>query len=311
MNIRLILSGLFAFAALCATAALARGQLFVMSAYNSNGEANSGTIGEYTLSGAPVNPALISGLNFPTAITVSGGNLFVATQDPTQTFTVISEYTTSGTLVNSSLISGLSSVAGIAVSGGNLFLTHNFAGTIGKYTTSGMTVDAALVSGLNDPIPIATDGDNLFVGDTAVDTLHKYTTSGTPVNDIHIPSPLGIALSGENLFVSTFVFGGGNGTIGEYTTSLATVNSALISGLGSNGAIAVSGNNLFVSFNGTVAEYTTSGETVNAALISGLTALGGIAVATQPVPDLSSMWMLLLLGLTAVFGFRLFLCRQT
>src|SRR5690348_16161541 len=41
--------------------------------------ANSGdnTIGEYTTSGATVNPALVSGLNGPRFLAVSGGNLFV------------------------------------------------------------------------------------------------------------------------------------------------------------------------------------------------------------------------------------------
>jgi hypothetical protein len=41
------------------------------------------------------------------------------------------------------------------------------------------------------------------------------------------------------------------GTIGEYTTSGATVNASLISGLTSPYGIAVSGANLFVAQNGT------------------------------------------------------------
>ena len=61
-------------------------------------------------------------------------------------------------------------------------------------------------------------------------------------------------------------------TIGAYTTSGATVNPALISGLTDALGIAVSGSNLFVAnLNGnTIGEYTTSGATVNASLISGL-----------------------------------------
>ena len=59
-------------------------------------------------------------------------------------------------------------------------------------------------------------------------------------------------------------------TIGAYTTSGATVNPALISGLTDALGIAVSGSNLFVAnLNGnTIGEYTTSGATVNPALIS-------------------------------------------
>jgi hypothetical protein len=40
--------------------------------------AGTGTIGEYTTAGAPVNPALISGLSNPSGIAVSGANLWVA-----------------------------------------------------------------------------------------------------------------------------------------------------------------------------------------------------------------------------------------
>jgi hypothetical protein len=84
-------------------------------------------------------------------------------------------------------------------------------------------------------------------------------------------------VSGSDLFVANST----NGTIGEYTTSGATVNAALISGLSSPFGIALSGSDLFVSndFAGTIGEYTTSGATVNAALISGLDFPTGIAVS--------------------------------
>jgi hypothetical protein len=57
--------------------------------------------------------------------------------------------------VNPALVSGLDNPTGIAVSGGDLFVTNYFAGTIGEYTTSGATVNPALISGLNDPQAIA------------------------------------------------------------------------------------------------------------------------------------------------------------
>ena len=71
-----------------------------------------------------------------------------------------------------------------------------------------------------------------------------------------------------------FVTNAGNGTVGEYTTSGATVNASLISGLSIPQGIAVSGSDLFVANDGTgtIGEYTTSGATVNASLISGLSA---------------------------------------
>jgi hypothetical protein len=71
------------------------------------------------------------------------------------------------------------------------------------------------------------------------------------------------------------------GTIGEYTTSGATVNASLLSGLYYPDQIAISGSDMFVvqDSNGTVGEYTTSGATVNASLITGLTNPIGIAVS--------------------------------
>ena len=60
-------------------------------------------------------------------------------------------------------------------------------------------------------------------------------------------------------------------------------------------------------FGGTIGEYTTSGATVNVALVSGLHEPFGNAVVSASVPDASSTWTLLLLGLTAVFGLKLVL----
>src|SRR5271157_3191930 len=111
----------------------------------------SGTIGEYTDSGATVNPSLISGFGLPLGIAVSGSNLFV-TDDLSGT---IGQYTTSGATVNPSLISGLSLPIGIAVSGSNLFVVNSNSKTIGEYTTSGATVNALLISGLANPYGIA------------------------------------------------------------------------------------------------------------------------------------------------------------
>ncbi len=130
------------------------------------------TIGEFTTSGAVVNGSLISGLNSPDSIAVSGSNLFVTNQNGT-----IGEYTTSGTTVNASLVTGLSYPVAIAVSGSNLFVV-NLNGTIGEYTTSGAVVNASLISGLSAPLGIAVSGSNLFVANAGSSTIGEYTTSG-------------------------------------------------------------------------------------------------------------------------------------
>jgi hypothetical protein len=112
------------------------------------------TIGEYTTSGATVNPALISGLNGPIGIAVSGSDLFVVNFNTG----TISEYTTSGATVNAALISGLSLPVGVAVLGSDLFVTNEIPGTIGEYTTAGAPVNVPLISGLTTPVGIAISG---------------------------------------------------------------------------------------------------------------------------------------------------------
>src|SRR5947208_14767207 len=78
--------------------------------------------------------------------------------------------------------------------------------------------------------------------------------------------PIGIAVSGGNLSVTSQVFGQDTGTIGEYTIL---------------------------------------GETVNTRLIAGLSEPVGIAVVSGSVPDASSTWTLLLMGLMVIFGINL------
>ena len=74
-------------------------------------------------------------------------------------------------------------------------------------------------------------------------------------------------MSGSDLFVANY----GNGTIGEYTTSGATVNASLVSGLNTRGHCRVwIGPVCRELARGTIGEYTTSGADVNASLVSGL-----------------------------------------
>ena|ERR1017187_6403063 len=110
---------------------------------------------------------------------------------------------------------------------------------------------------------------------------------------------MGIAVSGSDLFVSNL----NNNTIGEYTTSGATVNASLISGLNHPHGIAVDGSDLFVTSNGgTIGEYTTSGATVNASLISGLDVPFAIVTVTS-TPEPATI-ALIGTSLLAIIGLR-------
>ncbi len=75
-----------------------------------------------------------------------------------------------------------------------------------------------------------------------------------------------MAISGSDIFVANSALG----TVGEYTTSGATVNASLITGLTNLLDIDVKGSDLFVANNGVVSEYTTSGALVDASLITGI-----------------------------------------
>jgi hypothetical protein len=279
-----LLLGAIAAAALWAMPGTARGQIY---------ETNSsvGTIGEYNAtSGATINSSLVSGLNSPYGIVVSGGNLFVVNSDR------IGEYNAStGATINASLVSGLSGpgygAIGLAEYGGNLFVVQNGSGhaRIGEYNaTTGATVNASLVTGLNDPIFIAASGGNLFVTQRNANRIGEYNaTTGATVNASLVSglgTPYGIAVSGGNLWVAN----ANANTIGEYNaTTGATINSSLVSGLNNPIGLAEYGGNLFVVNNGggTIGEYNaTTGAAINASLVSGLNG-GPFGIAAVPEPS--------------------------
>jgi hypothetical protein len=137
-----------------------------------------------------VNASLISGLNLPTGIAISGSDLFVANFNTG----TVGEYTSSGATVNASLISGLGLPGGMAISGSDLFVTNFLDGTVGEYTTSGATVNAALISGLSSPLGIAVSGSQLFVvngNGTGLDGPFDIAVAATGPA---IPEPSSLAL---------------------------------------------------------------------------------------------------------------------
>jgi hypothetical protein len=218
-----------------------------------NSAYDNATIDEYTTSGTLVQAGFIRGITEPSAIAISGSDIFITeTLGIEGTQSVLAEYTLGGELVHSALISNLDNPVAMAIYGSDLYISTSptigdTTPTIAEYTTSGATVNATLVTG-------------------AENTL----------------GPWGLAADATDLFLTT----GPYGSVSEYTTSGATVNLSLISGLEHPSGIAVLGNDLYVeeSSRGRIGEYTLSGATVNASLIQTPDTLVGMAIQTIAAP---------------------------
>jgi len=280
------------------TPAAARGQIFVTNWQNS-------TVGAYGLDGTPINPSLISGLNAPTGIAVSGSDIFVV-NGGSGADGYVSEYTTAGEIVNQYLIVGLSDPQGIAVSGSDIYVANGACGEIGQYTLGApgliTSSNPTLISGIGYPRGIAVSGSNLFVADSPANAINEYDITGTPLATPLVTGlqfPWGVAASGNDLYVANYA---GNGPVGDYTLgadpgTLASSNPSLFLGSDYQQGIAALGSDLFVTNwnSGTIGEYTTSGDTVNASLVANIPGVSGIAVADDntdpaapPVPEPAS-----------------------
>ena len=157
---------------------------------------STGTIGEYTTGGATVNAALVSGLNSPFGLAVSGSDLWVANGG------VIGEYdATTGAAVATALVSGFTNPIGVAVFGSDLYVTDAAAGTIGEFNAfTGAAINASLVSGLNSPVSVAVLGADLFVSNQGAGTIGEYdATTGAVVNAALVTGlsgPSGLTVAG-------------------------------------------------------------------------------------------------------------------
>jgi hypothetical protein len=179
----------------------------------------------------------------------------------------------------------------VAVSGNDLFVastsfspianTSVYPGTVGEYNaTTGAAINASLI---------------------------PYDNSGSQFDPFTgLPSyPVGLAVSGNDLFVANW--GQTNGTtVSEYNaTTGAGINASFITGLHGPSGLALSGNNLFVVNNvgGTVGEYNaTTGAPINASFITGLN--GPAALVVVPVPE-PSAWSMIAVGGVALLGMML------
>jgi hypothetical protein len=175
----------------------------------------NGTIGRYVTGTQIWTSGLVTGLNMPTGIALSGSNLFVASYGDG----VIGEYTINGDIINGSLVANLGGPAGIAITDSRLFVANLDAGTVAVYGLDGVAINTSLISGLNCPWSIAVSDSNIYVGTDG--GVGVYDMSGMPVNADLIPGTLatGLALAGKNLYVADGV----SGRVTRYTLSSGAV----------------------------------------------------------------------------------------
>ena len=260
---------------------------------------SASTIGEYTVSGSVINSSFITGVNSPTAITVSDGYVYAASYD--SNMEVFDAAT--GAEVNSYSI-GFNPWF-IAVSGSNLFATYWANPGVYDYNAStGALITSSFVAS-SGPCGLALSGNNLYVANAFTGSISEYdATTGDVINESLITglnSPLGIAVSGNSLYVSQGGGGGGFNPTGEYdATTGDTINADFITSVYAPWGIAVSGTVLMETNNSvnTINEFnSTTGDAIGSFPIEG----SGIAVNDVPEP---STWAMLMAGAGALALFR-------
>jgi len=161
-----------------------------------------------------VNASLISGLNGPLGIAISGSDLFVVNG------TTIGEYTTSGATVNASLVSGLNGPCGIAVAGSASVAWNNTGGTS---PSDGNTWDIGTNNNWNDGsvTTVYTDGSYVTFNDS--NNGNYAVTLNTTVS----PGSVIVNNSSGNYTISGTGSIAGNGSLtktGSGTLTVSTVN---------------------------------------------------------------------------------------
>lgn len=197
---------------------------------------NAGSVDRYNLDGTGVT-TLLSGLSNPTSITVTGSDLYVATNGNDGISGTIGKYTTSGAEVNASLISGLGTVGGIDVSGSSLYVMSYQPAqqrTVSQYSTSGGS-GTVLATGLYEAKDLAVSGSNVYflmqngglydvmLLDTGTTSVSSFKSGINGATDVYI--------SGTTLYVTSLNGNTTNGLIGAYSTLGGGDNATFISGL--------------------------------------------------------------------------------
>lgn len=197
------------------------------------------SVAKYNLDGTLVNALFIAGLNDPQAIAIHAGDIYIANAGNN----TVGKYSTNGSVINASFISLPSNPLGLAVSGGDLYVSVNGVsgqlGTVQKFTTAGALVNDGFITGLVQPRHMTISSGDLYLINGATLSVSKYDTStgaggillAGGIGDPLINVPIHVVVSGTDLYVASLGGDSIPAKIGHYTTSGATVNADLITGL--------------------------------------------------------------------------------
>lgn len=323
MSIRLLLSGFAACIALCALPQTAGAKIFPQIFVTTSGgrltaaASPFGGSGTIDLSDPNVDSGrperLFKNLAMPRDIAVSDDIIYAVIGGKG----VVSAFSTSGNPnpINNNVatVPKTGANVGIAAFDGNVFVADSRNSTIRGYNSLGEVV-ASFNDGVNHPTEITLSEGNLFVVNHGTGKTGEYITrydaaSGTKLDGNLIQGLHGrieIAVAGTDLFLMHVSTGGF--TIDELNLTTNELTSNFITGLNRTNDVAAFGGQLFVTDvpNQSIDVYNiATGDLVRQ--ISGLHGgpQGIDIVPGGTVPDLSSTWLLLLLAITAAFGFKI------
>ena len=272
----------------------AQGQVFV-----SDPNGGRGVVNEYTLSGSAIKTPFISTGNDISRIAISGTLLFTLDQADE----IVGEYNAvTGATLNPDLITLGSGVGtGIAV-GNNLIYVSTSSGLNGTLTAYSETATPTVAwtlttgsfssgtTGLGSPGNVVVSGTGLYVFCWASlsNAISYYNAlTGAYQHEIFYGDlkgtigPIGMAISGSDLYVSSYA----GGFIGEYNTSGTVVSGSLVKGTpdGTLG-LAICNNILYAAALGSVNMYNATTGAFSGSFTAGLSQADGVAIASDVYP---------------------------
>jgi outer membrane protein assembly factor BamB len=196
--------------------------------------------------GIEINRELVTGLNMPSAIAVSGPDLYVASFADLYVgmLSMVGRYNSdTGAAVFYKLLLCPGYISGLAVHGNHLFVAHGYGPAIDEYdTTSGGLLQQGFIRDEANSAVLAQEGNDLWMNHAAGFVTKHDLDTGHNVLGPQLPLVSGLtdtgalAVSGDDLFIANET----TYSIGKYNASTgAVINASFITGLGSPVCLAV------------------------------------------------------------------------